>query len=64
MSRAETMRLVKDLRKQDFTVDRTGAGHWKVSRPGQSGFVILGFSPTSGGMHKTMKQLREIGYRP
>lgn len=63
MSRAETMKLVKDLRKQGFAVDRTGTGHWKVSRPGWPGFVVLGFSPGSKGMHKTLKRLRELGYK-
>lgn len=62
--RAEAMKLVKSLRKQGFDVERTGSGHWKVSRPGRQGFVIMGFSPGGTGLHKTMKMLKEIGYQP
>lgn len=58
------MKLVKDLRKQGFDVDRTGSGHWKVTRPGRSGSVVMGFSPTSSGKHRTLKRLAEMGYRP
>ena len=58
------MRLVRALRKQGFTVERTGSGHWKVSRPGREGSVVLGFSPRTGGLHKTLKRLSELGYKP
>lgn len=62
--RAETMRLVKDLRKQGFEVVRTGSGHWKVSSPKRGGHVIMGFSPNHSGKHRTLKRLAELGYRP
>lgn len=62
MSRAETMKLVKDLRKQGFEVERTGSGHWKVHGPdGEK--VVMGFSPNSGGLHRTLKRLQAIGYK-
>lgn len=62
--RAQTMELVKNLRKQGFEVVRTGSGHWKVSHPERSGFVIMGFSPSHSGQHLTLKRLRKIGYKP
>jgi hypothetical protein len=62
--RAETMKLVKALRKQGFEVVRTGSGHWKVTNPGRDQFVIMGFSSASSGQKKTLKRLQEIGYRP
>ena len=55
-------KLVKALRRQGFDVDRTGSGHWKVSRPGEQQ-VIMGFSPTGTAFHKTLKQLERIGYQ-
>lgn len=55
------MKLVKDLRKAGFDVERTGSGHWKVSR-GDGPFVVIGFSPNTKGLHKTLKRLRAIGY--
>lgn len=61
MSRAETMQLVKRLRKAGFEVERTGSGHWKVSK-GNGPFVTLGFSPRGNGLHKSIKRLREIGF--
>jgi predicted RNA binding protein YcfA (HicA-like mRNA interferase family) len=64
MSRAESMKLVKDLRKQGFTVERTGSGHWKIGAPDQENSVVMAFSPRTGGQHKTLKRLKEIGYRP
>lgn len=64
MSRAETMKLVKDLRKQGFTVERSGSGHWKVYAADGRGPVTIAFSPRTGGLHKTMKRLAEIGYKP
>lgn len=64
MSRAETMKLVKQLRKQGFAVERTGSGHWKVVAPDGRGSVVMAFSPTSGGKHRTLKRLAEIGYKP
>ena len=63
-ARAQTMDLVKDLRKQGFDVVRTGSGHWKVTNPKQGGHVIMGFSPNQGGNHKTLKRLAAIGYKP
>jgi len=56
-------RLVKSLRRQGFDVDRTGSGHWKVSRPGVGDTVIMGFSPTGTAFHKTLKRLEQIGYQ-
>jgi predicted RNA binding protein YcfA (HicA-like mRNA interferase family) len=57
------MRLVKELQRQGFDVVRTGSGHWKVTRSGYHGCVIMSFSPRTSGMHKTRKQLRELGYQ-
>ena len=61
-SRGETMKLVKDLEKQGFVVERTGSGHWKVTRPGRSGCVVMAFSPKREPGFKTFKLLRELGY--
>jgi predicted RNA binding protein YcfA (HicA-like mRNA interferase family) len=62
--RAETMRLVRDLRKQGFDVERTGSGHWKISHPNREGTVVMGFSPKSTNNARTLKRLAKIGYRP
>lgn len=60
--RAEMMRLVKELKRQGFRVERTGSGHWKVQ--GESGeHVIMGFSPTGTAFHKTFKKLEAIGFQ-
>lgn len=61
--RAEAMKLVKELEKQGFNVVRAGSGHWKVTRPGYAGMVVLPFSPRGTAQHKTMKLLRELGYQ-
>ena len=61
-SRGETMKLVKDLRSKGFVVERTGSGHWKVTRPGRQGSVVMGFSPNCPPGHRTFKLLRELGY--
>ena len=63
-NRSEMMRLVKRIRKQGLNVERTGSGHWKVTRPGGGDCVIMGFSPNHSGMHKTMKRLEELGFDP
>jgi predicted RNA binding protein YcfA (HicA-like mRNA interferase family) len=57
------MRLVKELEKQGFNVIRAGSGHWKVTRPGRGGMVVLSFSPRGTPQHKVMKMLRELGYQ-
>jgi predicted RNA binding protein YcfA (HicA-like mRNA interferase family) len=62
--RAQTMQLVKDLRKQGFEVERTGSGHWKVTHPARGGCVVMAFSPSHTGQHLTLKRLRKLGYRP
>lgn len=64
MGRAESMKLVKQLQKAGFRVERTGSGHWKVYSHDGRGPVVIAFSPRTGGMHKTMKRLSEIGYQP
>lgn len=63
-SRAEAMRLKKELEKAGFTVERTGSGHWKASRPGRPGSVVFGFSPNKSGWYKTLRRLKELGYEP
>lgn len=60
--RAERMKLVKELKKQGFSVERTGSGHWKVTYPGRQGVVIMGFSPSGSAQHKTLKHLRGLGF--
>jgi predicted RNA binding protein YcfA (HicA-like mRNA interferase family) len=55
------MRLVKELEKQGFLVLRAGSGHWKVTRPGRAGMVVVSFSPKGTAQHKTMKLLRQLG---
>jgi hypothetical protein len=63
--RSETMQLVNQLRKDGLVVERTGSGHWKVTRPGHKGMVILAFSPRKRGNMKTMKRLeQELGWKP
>ena len=61
--RSEQMKLVKELERQGFSVLRAGSGHWKVTRPGRPGMVVLAFSPKGTPQHKTMKMLRELGYQ-
>lgn len=63
MSRAETMKLVKELRKQGFRVERTGSGHWAVYNADGRGPVTMSFSPGHPRQPKTMKRLREIGFK-
>lgn len=62
--RADQMKLVKDLRKQGFAVERTGSGHWKVTRNGSGEAVILSFSPGKKIQFDTLKRLKLLGYRP
>ena len=57
------MRLIKELEKQGFDVVRAGSGHWKVTRPGRAGMVVVAFSPKGTPQHKTLKMLRELGYQ-
>lgn len=64
MSRAESMKLVKDLRKQGFRVVRAGSGHWMAYSGNGLGPVTFAFSPSKHGLHKTLKRLAEIGYKP
>lgn len=61
--RAETRRLIKKLEKQGFTVERTGGGHWRVRKEGTNSTVVMGFSPSGTGQHKTLKRLEEMGYQ-
>jgi predicted RNA binding protein YcfA (HicA-like mRNA interferase family) len=58
------MRLIKKLKKQGFSVERTGSGHWKVTRPGREGRVIMAFSPSGASNYQEVKRLKELGYRP
>lgn len=59
--RGDQMKLVKKLRKQGFTVERTGSGHWKVTNEkGES--TTLAFSPRKVPQHKTLKHLEEMGF--
>ena len=60
--RPEQMKLVKDLQRCGFVVERTGSGHWKVTRPGRKGCVFMSFSPSGKPQHKTFKRLAELGY--
>jgi hypothetical protein len=62
--RADQMKLVKALRKQGFTVERTGSGHWKVTREGSKEFAFMAFSPNRVPQHNTIRRLKEMGYRP
>lgn len=59
--RGDQMKLVKDLRKQGFDVERTGSGHWKVTNASTGDFVYMSFSPSRTRQNKTLKRLREIG---
>ena len=61
--RSESMKLVKDLQRQGFTVVRAGSGHWKVTHPDRSGMVVMSFSPKSPAMRSVRKQLRDLGYQ-
>lgn len=62
--RAEQMRLVKALRRQGFEVERTGNGHWKVTVAGRKDCTYMSFSPSGAPQHKTIKRLKEMGYKP
>lgn len=57
------MKLVRQLKKAGFSVDRTGSGHWRVQHPEGGPVVIMAFSPTSTNDHKTRKQLAAIGFK-
>lgn len=57
------MQLVKALRKQGFTVERTGSGHWKIYNSAGEGPVVMAFSPRKSGQHRTLKRLEALGYR-
>lgn len=61
--RSEQMKLIKELEKQGFDVVRAGSGHWKVTRLGRQGMVVVSFSPKGTPQHKTLKLLREMGYQ-
>jgi biotin operon repressor len=59
--RGDQMKLVKDLRRQGFDVERTGSGHWKVTNMVTGEYVLMSFSPAKTRQHKTIKRLREMG---
>lgn len=61
-ARAEMKKLVDKASKQGFKVSRSGGKHWKVEAP-DGRKTYLSFSPSAVGP-QTMKQLREIGYKP
>jgi len=54
---------VRELKKQGFSVRRTGSGHWMVRPPEGEGCVVLAFSPKLAAMHKTLARLEAIGYK-
>jgi biotin operon repressor len=58
------MKLVRRLRQQGFNVERTGSGHWKVTADGRTDWVLISFSPSSAPQHKSIKRLKELGYKP
>jgi predicted RNA binding protein YcfA (HicA-like mRNA interferase family) len=55
-------KLVRDLQRNGFCVERTGSGHWKVTHPDVVDSVILSFSPSVGNFKKSIARLRKIGY--
>lgn len=63
MSKKDNGELVKDLRRQGFTVELTNGNHWKVSHPERRGIAFMSFTP---GDHRSiknaMRELRKIGY--
>lgn len=61
--RGQQMQLVKSLRKQGFTVERTGSGHWKVTHPERDDCTFISFSPSPLPQHKTLKRLKAMGYK-
>jgi predicted RNA binding protein YcfA (HicA-like mRNA interferase family) len=61
--RADQMKLVKALKKQGFDVERTGSGHWKVTKEGVEGCVIMAFSPSRTIQYSTLKLLEEMGFK-
>jgi len=63
-TRREVARLVRELRRAGFVITRTGSGHWKCQSPAGGGMVIIAFSPRKAGLHRTMSQLRNLGYDP
>ena len=63
MSRAETMKLVKALRKQKFTVERTSSGHWRVTSPDGTRSTTIAFSPRYSGFKAAERKVREIGFK-
>lgn len=61
-SRREMQQLVRELESAGFKVTRTGSGHWKVMSRTGMGHVIMGFSPNSAGLQKTLTRLKKIGF--
>jgi hypothetical protein len=60
----ESIKLKRRLEKAGFTVERTGGGNWKASKPGRTGFVIFGFTDSGHNTWaKTIKRLRALGYK-
>jgi hypothetical protein len=62
-SRNEMSRLVLKLRKQGFSVDRTGSGHWKVCSDQSESSVVLPFSPRKVHLKSIHCDLKKIGYK-
>lgn len=56
------MKLVKALRKQGFTVERTGSGHWRVTSPDGERSTTIGFSPRWSGFKAAQRKVRELGF--
>ncbi|CAB4203540.1 hypothetical protein UFOVP1382_153 [uncultured Caudovirales phage] len=52
--------LVKQIRRLGFTVDKTGAGHWRVASP--SGPIFMPSTPSDWRAVKNMRAaLRRAG---
>lgn len=62
---SDRKRLIRDLRRQGFTVSMAGSGHWKVYAP--NGVYVTTMAQTSGswrGARNEIARLERAGYLP
>lgn len=63
-ARKEVISLMQKLQKLGWQVSRTNGGHWKIVSPDGQGPLFQASTPRSTDMSKTVKRLKQLGYKP
>lgn len=64
-SKKDVQGLIKNLKDQGFTVEKTKSSHWKVFHPKMDGVTFLASTPSDRrSLANNIRDLRKIGYRP